>query len=66
MGERIKGENNIRNTAYKILANVSLEKIKPYIDKFTGDYQNRFRDGRAVIDNLLILKIIIEKLWEYS
>jgi len=26
-----------------------LEKIKPYIDKITADYQNGFSDGRAVI-----------------
>jgi hypothetical protein len=48
------------------LVNVSLEKVKPYIDKFTGDYQNGFRDGIAVIDNLFILKIINEKIWEHS
>jgi hypothetical protein len=39
------------NAAYKILANISSEKIKPYIGKITGDYQNGFRFGRAVIDN---------------
>jgi hypothetical protein len=48
------------------MANVSLEKIKPYIDKFTRDYQNGFRDGRAAIDNLFVLKITNEKIWEYS
>jgi len=31
-----------------------------------GDYQNGFRDGRCVIDNLFALKIINEKLWEYN
>jgi len=43
-----------------------LEKIKPYIEKIFGDYQNGFRDGRAVIDNRLALKIINEKIWEYN
>jgi len=52
--------------AYKILANVSFEKIKPYIDKITRDYQNGFRDGRAVIENSFVLKIINEKIWEYN
>jgi len=33
------------------LPNVSLEKIKPYIDKITGEYRNGLRDGRAVIEN---------------
>jgi hypothetical protein len=31
-----------------------------------GDYQNRFRDGRSVIDNIFALKIINEKIWEYN
>jgi len=30
-----------------------------------GDYQNGFRDGRSVIDNIFALKIINQKLWEY-
>jgi len=46
------------NAAYKILANIILEKIKPYIEKIIGDYQNGFRDGRSVIDNIFVLKII--------
>ena len=31
-----------------------------------GDYQNGFRDGRSVIDNIFALKIKNEKLWEYN
>jgi len=31
-----------------------------------GDYQYGFRDGRSVIDNIIELKIINEKLWEYN
>jgi len=31
-----------------------------------GDYQNEFRDGRSVIDNIFALGIINEKLWEYN
>jgi hypothetical protein len=41
-------------------------KIKPYIEKVKGDYQNGFRDGRSVIDNIFALKIINKKLWEYN
>jgi len=43
-----------------------LGKIKPYIEKVMGDYQNGFRDGRSVIDSIFALKIINEKLWEYN
>ena len=31
-----------------------------------GDYQNGFRGGRFVIDNIFALRIINEKLWEYN
>jgi len=45
------------NTAYRILANINLEKIKPYIEKITGDYQIGFRDVRSVTDNIFVPKI---------
>ena len=49
------------NAAYKILANIILEKIKTYIEKITEDYKNGFRDGRSVLDNIFVLKIITKK-----
>ena len=52
------------NAAYKILLNIILGKIKPYIEKVMGDYQNGFRDGSSVIGNIFALKIVNEKLWE--
>ena len=54
------------NASYKILSNIILGKIKPYIVKIMGDYQNGFRDLRLVIDNIFALKIIKEKIWEYN
>ena len=54
------------NAAYKILVNIILEKIKPYIENITGVYQNGFRDGRSVNDNIFVLKIINKKIWEYN
>jgi len=49
------------NTPYKILSNIILRKIKPYIERVMGDYQNGLRDGRSVIDNIFALKTINEK-----
>ena len=34
----------LENTPYKILSNIILGKIKPYIEKVIWDYQNGFRD----------------------
>ena len=56
----------LENTAYRILGNIILEKIKPYIEKITGDYQKGFRDGRSVINNKFVWKIINKKIWEYN
>jgi len=46
--------------------NIILEKIKPYIEKIIGYCHNGFRDGRSVIDNIIVLKIINEKFLEYN
>jgi hypothetical protein len=54
------------NAAYKILSNIIVGKIKPYIEKVMRDYRNEFRDGISVIDKIFALKIINEKLWEYN
>jgi hypothetical protein len=44
------------NAAYKILFNIILGKIKPYIEKVMGGCQNGFRDGRSVIDNHICIE----------
>ena len=56
----------LENAAYKILSNIILGKIKPYIEKVMGDYHNGFRDERSVTEKIFALKIINEKLWEYN
>jgi len=67
-GDRARCENYkgiaLGNAAYKIL--FILGKIKPYIEKIKGEYQNGFRDGRSVIDNISALKIINKKTWVYN
>jgi hypothetical protein len=69
-GDRDSSENYrgiaLENAAYKILSITTLGKIKPYIEKIMRYYQNGFRDGRSVIDNILVLKIINKKNWEYN
>ena len=69
-GDRDRCENYrgiaLGNAAYEILVIIILETMKPYIEKVMGDYQNGFRDGRSVIDNIFVLKIINKKIWEYN
>ena len=49
------GGTALGNATYKILSNIILGKIKPYIEEVMGDYQNGFRDGRSVTDNIFAL-----------
>jgi len=48
------------------LGTIILDKIKPYIENITGDSHNGFTDGRSVIGNVFVLKIISQKIWEYG
>jgi len=70
MHDRVRCENYrgivLGNAAYKVLSNIILGKIKPYIEKIKGEYQNGFRDVISVTDNIFALKIINEKILEYN
>ena len=69
-GDRDRCENYrgivLGNAAYRVLLDIILGKIKPYVEKVVWDYQNGFRDGRSVMYNVFALKIISKKLWEYN
>jgi hypothetical protein len=41
-----------------------LGKIKSYIKKIKEEYQNGFRYGRSVTDNIFALRIKNEKNWQ--
>ncbi|KAG7296948.1 hypothetical protein JYU34_019852 [Plutella xylostella] len=53
-------------TAYKILSYVLLKRLEPYAEKILGDYQCGFRPNRSTIDQLFLIKQIMEKKWEYA
>ena len=59
-------ETIIIPAAHKILSNIISGKIKPYIEKVMGDYQNGVRDERSVTSIIFALKISNEKHWEYN
>ena len=69
-GDRDRCENYrgiaLGNAAYKILSNIMLGNIKPYIEKVLRDYQNGFRDGRSVLNKIFALKIVNEKIFKYN
>ncbi|CAG4936021.1 unnamed protein product [Colias eurytheme] len=53
-------------TAYKILSYILLDRLEPYAEKILSDYQCGFRRNRSTIDQIFLIKQIMEKRWEYS
>ncbi|KAJ4429975.1 hypothetical protein ANN_22179 [Periplaneta americana] len=53
-------------TSYKILSNIFLRRLTPYVDEIIGDHQCGFRRNRSTIDQIFCIRQILEKKWEYK
>ncbi|KAJ4446515.1 hypothetical protein ANN_13211 [Periplaneta americana] len=53
-------------TSYKILSNILLRRLTPYVDEIIGDQQCGFRRNRSTIDQIFCIRQIMEKKWEYK
>ncbi|KAJ4435513.1 hypothetical protein ANN_18129 [Periplaneta americana] len=53
-------------TSYKILSNIFLRRLTPYVDEIIGDHQCGFRRNRSTIDQIFCIRQIMEKKWEYK
>lgn len=53
-------------TAYKVLSYIILARLEPYAEQILGDYQCGFRRNRSTVDQMFLLKQIMEKRWEYA
>jgi hypothetical protein len=67
----IKLTNNYRrisllSTLYKILSNILLSRLSPYIDEIIGDHQCGFRHNRSATDQIFCIHQILGKEWEYN
>jgi hypothetical protein len=65
------GCNNYRgisllSTAYKILSNILLARLTPYMNEIMGDHQCGFRRNRSTVDQIFYILQILEKKWEYN
>ena len=69
-GDRTKCSNyrgiSLINTAYKILANILLERLKPIVESGLGDYQCGFRKNRSTVDQIFTVRQMLEKCWEFN
>jgi hypothetical protein len=57
---------SLLSTSYKMLSNILLSRLGPYIDEITGDHQRGFRCFRSTTDQIFYIRQILRKKWEYN
>jgi hypothetical protein len=57
---------SLLSTAYKILSNILLTRLTPYVSEVSGDHQWGFRHNRSTVDQIFYIRQILEKKWEYN
>jgi hypothetical protein len=57
---------SLLSTSFKILSNILLSRLSPYMDEIIGDHQCGFRCDRSTTDKIFCIHQIMEKKWEYS
>jgi hypothetical protein len=56
---------SLLSTAYKILSNILLSRLTPYVNEIIGNHQCGFRCNRST-DQIFYIRQILEKKWEYT
>jgi hypothetical protein len=57
---------SLLSIAYKILYNILLASLTPYVNEIIGDHQCWFHHSRSTTNQILYVRQILEKKWEYS
>jgi hypothetical protein len=52
----------LTSTSYKILSNILLSRLSPYIDEIIGDHQYGCRRNRSTTDHIFCIRYILEKV----
>jgi hypothetical protein len=65
-GDKTDYNNNYKeislfSTAYKILSNILLARLTPYVNEIIGDHQCGFRRNRSTTDQIFYIRKILEK-----
>jgi len=57
---------SLLNTKYKFLSNILLIRFNPYINEVVGEYQSTFTIGKSTIDQIHLIKQVVEKSHEFN
>lgn len=54
------------NTIYKIFSNILYNRLSYHTETLLGEYQSGFRPGRSTVDQIFVLRQILEKTHEFN
>jgi hypothetical protein len=70
MGDKTDCNNyqglSLLSTAYKILFNILLARLTPYVNEVIGNHQCGFHSNRSTTNQIFYSQQILEKKWEYN
>jgi hypothetical protein len=55
---------SLLSTSYKILSNILLSRLTPYLGEIIDDHQHGFRRNRSTTERIFCIRQILEKKWE--
>jgi hypothetical protein len=55
---------SLLSTVYKILSNILLVRLTPYVSEVIGEHQCGFRRNTSTTDQIFCIRQILEKKWE--
>jgi hypothetical protein len=57
---------SLLSTSYKILSNILLSRLSPYVNEIVGDNQCGFRRNRSTTDQIFLHSSDTGEKWEYN
>jgi hypothetical protein len=57
---------SLLSTVYKILSNILLVRLTPYVNEIIGDHRWGFHHNRSTVDQIFYIRQVLEKKWEYN